>query len=152
MTTEADPIVACIERWHRHLRGDLPGGLDELLHEDVVFRSPIVFTPQEGREITKMYLMAAGGTLAAGSAGDTGGTGGGSSAGGFRYVREVLGGHDAMLEFETDVDGKYVNGVDIIHCDDEGRIVDFKVMLRPLQAINLVHEKMRAALEAGPPA
>ena len=56
-------IDGVVERWHRHLRGDLPGGLDELLHEDVVFYSPIVYTPQEGREITKLYLTAAGQTL-----------------------------------------------------------------------------------------
>lgn len=155
MSDPTDPIVGCLEKWHRHLRGELPGGLDELLHEDVVFLSPIVFTPQKGREVTKLYLMTAGGTLAPskGADGDGASSADGTNAkagagGGFRYVREIIGGHDAMLEFETSVDGKYVNGVDIICCDDEGRIVDFKVMLRPLQAINLVHEKMRAALEA----
>ena len=58
-----DPIEGCIENWHRHLHGDLTGGLDAILHEDCVFLSPIVFTPQQGREITKLYLTAAGGTL-----------------------------------------------------------------------------------------
>lgn len=155
MSDPTDPIVGCLEKWHRHLRGELPGGLDELLHEDVVFLSPIVFTPQKGREVTKLYLMTAGGTLAPSKGSDDAAPSGSAessakpgSGGGFHYVREIVGGHDAMLEFETTVDGKYVNGVDIIRCDDDGRIVDFKVMLRPLQAINLVHEKMRAALEA----
>ena len=139
-----------IERWHRHLRGDLPGGLDELLHPDVVFYSPIVYTPQEGREITKLYLMAAGQTLPgdAAAAGDGEGDGDGAgSSGGFRYTKKVLAGDTAVLEFETTVGGKYVNGVDIIRCDEDGRIVEFRVMIRPLQAVNLVHEQMRAALE-----
>ena len=135
-----------IERWHRHLRGDLPVGLDDLLHEDVVFYSPIVYTPQEGREITKLYLTAAGQTLP-GDGAREGGDGGGESSGGFRYTKQVLASDTAVLEFETTVGGKYVNGVDIIRCDDDGRIVEFRVMIRPLQAVNLVHEQMRAALE-----
>lgn len=145
-----DPIEAVIERWHQHLRGNLPGGLDELLADDCTFFSPIVYTPQEGKEITKLYLTAAGQTLP----GDTpsGGDGSGSdgsagSGGGFRYTKEVLAGDTAVLEFETTVQGKYVNGVDIIRCDDQGRIVEFRVMIRPLQAVNLVHEQMRAMLE-----
>jgi hypothetical protein len=138
-------IDGVVERWHRYLRGDLPGGLDELLHEDVVFYSPIVYTPQQGREITKLYLAAAGQTLP----GDTAGKGGSDdSAGRFRYTKQVLSGDMAVLEFETTLEGKYVNGVDIIRCDDDGRIVEFRVMIRPLQAINLVHAQMRAALEA----
>ena len=135
-----------IERWHRHLRGELPGGLDELLHPDVVFFSPIVYTPQEGREITKLYLTAAGQTLpgdpAVGDDGD-----GAPEEGGFRYTKHVLDGDTAVLEFETTVAGKYVNGVDVIRCDDDGKIVEFRVMIRPLQAVNLVHAQMKAALE-----
>ena len=57
-------------------------------------------------------------------------------------------GHDAVLEFETTIGGKYVNGIDLITCDDDGRIVEFKVMIRPLQAVNIVHEQMRAMLES----
>ncbi|MGB0822288.1 MAG: hypothetical protein ACPGR3_06975, partial [Ilumatobacteraceae bacterium] len=53
------PIHDVIERWHQHMRGQLPGGLDELLHDDVVFLSPVVFTPQEGKAITMLYLNAA---------------------------------------------------------------------------------------------
>ena len=142
------PIDAVIERWHRFLHGDLPGGLDDLLHDDVVFLSPIVFTPQRGKAITTMYLQAAAMTLP-GTAAD-GSTDGPPEerSGGFRYVKEVLAGHHAVLEFETTVEGKYVNGVDIITCDDDGRIVEFKVMLRPLQAVNLVHAQMGAMLQA----
>lgn len=151
-----DPIHACIERWHAHLRRDLPGGLDALLHEDCVFLSPIVFTPQRGREITKLYLRAAGGTLADVDPGTgTDDSGDGTPATGhdskFRYTKIIREGHHAMLEFETtiDVDGeqKYANGVDIITCDDDGMIVEFKVMMRPLQAIHAVHAQMKAMLE-----
>ena len=146
--SEPAPIEICIENWHRHLRGELPGGLDAILHEDCVFLSPIVFTPQQGREVTKLYLTAAGGTLGGDGGGDvTEALASSSSAGGFRYVKEVLQGHHAVLEFETTVEGKYANGVDIITCDDDGMITEFKVMMRPLQAINAVHAQMRAMLE-----
>ncbi len=139
--TDSDPIHTCIERWHQHLKGDLPGGLDALLHEDCVFLSPIVFTPQEGREITKLYLGAAGNTLGGDDApvGDSGGS--------FRYSKRILQGHQAMLEFETSIDGKYVNGVDIITCDNDAMITEFRVMIRPLQAVNLVHQQMKDMLE-----
>lgn len=146
-------IEEVVERWHQHLRGRLPGGLDELLADDVVFYSPIVFTPQEGKAITKAYLQAAGQTLPgdtpAGGGADPGGP---PSGGAFRYTKQVMSGDTAVLEFETTLQGKYVNGVDIIRCDDDGRIVEFRVMIRPLQAVNLVHEQMRAALEAMGPA
>ena len=138
-------IEAVIAKWHQHMRGQLPGGLDELLDDDVVFYSPIVYTPQEGKAITTMYLQAAGQTLPGDKGADA--PGGGGGGGGFRYTKEVLAGDTAVLEFETTVQGKYVNGVDIITCNDEGRIVEFRVMIRPLQAINLVHEQMRAMLE-----
>jgi hypothetical protein len=142
-------IEGVIERWHRYMRGEAPGGLDELLADDVVFYSPIVYTPQRGKAVTKLYLEAAGQTLPGGG-GDGGGDGGGGT-GRFRYTKEVVAGDTAVLEFETTVEGKYVNGVDIICCDDDGRIVEFRVMIRPLQAVNAVHQQMRAALEAMDP-
>ena len=115
-----DVIEPVIEKWHAHLRGELPGGLDELLDDDVVFYSPIVYTPQEGKAITKLYLEAAGQTLPGDStAGDA--SGGDGSAAGFRYTKQVLAGDTAVLEFETTVEGKYVNGVDIIRCNDAGK-------------------------------
>lgn len=138
------PIHQTIAAWHGFLRGELAGGLDELLHDDVVFYSPIVYTPQEGKAITKLYLEAAGQTLPGDKAGSSGATG---SGGGFHYTKQVLDGHTAVLEFETTVAGKYVNGVDIITCDDHGKIVEFRVMIRPLQAVNLVHQQMAAMLE-----
>ena len=128
-------IEDVVERWHRNLRGELPGGLGELLADDVVFYSPIVYTPQRGKEITTLYLQAAGVALP------------GEGEGSFRYTKQVAAGDTAVLEFETTVAGKYVNGVDIIRCNDAGQIVEFRVMIRPLQAVNAVHEQMRAQLE-----
>lgn len=140
-------IEETVAKWHEHLRGRLPGGLDELLADDVVFYSPVVYTPQQGKAITRAYLEAAYGALG----GEPSGSGSGTGGGGFRYTKQVVSGDTAVLEFETAVDGKYVNGVDIIRCDDDGRIVEFRVMIRPLQAVNAVHRQMAAALEAGPP-
>jgi hypothetical protein len=142
-----DPIHQCIARFHECIRGRLPGGWDALLHPDCVFLSPVVFTPQRGRDITKLYLSAAGGALA-GSPADSADDGlVVDDTHGFRYIKQICEGHHAMLEFETEVEGKYVDGVDIITCDDEGLIVEFKVMIRPLQAVNAVHAQMKAALE-----
>jgi len=132
-------IEHVIERWHEYLGGRLPGGLDELLDEDVVFYSPIVYTPQRGKAITALYLQAAAQTLP-GDKTTIGGTG-------FRYTKQVLAGDTAVLEFETTIDGKYVNGVDIIRANEAGRIVEFRVMIRPLQAVNLVHQQMASMLE-----
>ena len=120
-------IADVVARWHQHLRGELPGGLDELLADDVVFWSPVVHTPQHGKEITALYLRGAEQVL------------GGAA---FRYTKQVLDGDTAVLEFETDVDGTFVNGVDVVRCDDAGRIVEFRVMLRPLRAVTTVHEHM----------
>jgi len=141
------PIHDCIRRWHDCTNGRLEGGLDALLHPDCVFLSPVVFTPQRGREVTKLYLSAAGGTLAGSTANGPGDGLVVDAASGFRYVKQICDGHQAMLEFETEVDGKYVNGVDIITCDDEGLITEFKVMLRPLQAVNAVHAQMKSTLD-----
>ena len=137
-------IEQTVAHWHDFLRGRLPGGLDELLHDDVVFYSPIVYTPQEGKEVTKLYLHAATQTLP-GERPEGGDVSSGS--GGFRYTKQVLADDTAVLEFETTVEGKYVNGVDIIRCDADGKIVEFRVMIRPLQAVNLVHQQMAAMLD-----
>ena len=137
-------IHEVIEKWHLHMKGQLPGGLDELLDDDVVFISPIVFTPQEGKAITKLYLQAAGQTLPGEQKSSGAPTKGDKS---FRYIKEVLSGSTAVLEFETYVEGKYVNGIDMITCNEAGKITEFKVMIRPLQAINLVHKQMGEMLE-----
>lgn len=142
-------IRTVIDRWHAFLRGELPAGLDDLLDEDVVFYSPIVYTPQHGKALTSLYLQAAAATFPGNS---TASASPGGGPGHFRYTKEVLSGDTAILEFETEMEGKYVNGVDIIRCNDEGRVVEFRVMIRPLQAVNLVHKQMAAMLERMKPA
>ena len=137
-------IERTIEQWHRFLAGSLPGGLDELLADDVVFYSPVVFTPQKGKAVTMLYLNAAGSVFGGAAKPQTES---GGSASRFRYTKEILAGNQAVLEFEAELGGKYVNGVDIITCNDKGRIVEFRVMLRPLQAVNMMHQQMMAMLE-----
>ena len=132
-------IEQVVEKWEQFLAGELPEGLAGLLADDVVFYSPIVYTPQRGKDVTTMYLQAAAQTL----------PGDGDQP--FRYTKQLLAGDLAVLEFETSLEGKYVNGVDIIRCDDAGRIVEFRVMLRPLQAVNAVHEAMRSLLASMQP-
>jgi len=130
-----------IKKWHDHIKGEFLGGLDELLADDVIFYSPIVFSPQNGKELTTLYLMAAGNTFGGDKAKD--GTLEGSS---FKYTKEILEGNQAMLEFETQIDGKYINGVDIITFNESGKISEFKVMIRPLQAVQIIHEQMQKML------
>jgi hypothetical protein len=122
-----------IETWHRLVESVDPSGLDQLLAEDAVFLSPIVHTPQRGKALAKVYLTAALQVFPNPT---------------FRYSREIIGPSDAMLEFETEVDGVLVNGVDIIKWNESGEIVEFKVMIRPLKAIALIHERMGAMLAA----
>ena len=121
-----------IKTWHDIAARADAAALDSLLADDVVFHSPVVHTPQRGLAITKMYLGAAFNVL---------------NNEHFRYVREVIGERDAMLEFTTEIEGIHINGVDIIHWNEDSRIDDFKVMIRPLKAINLLHAKMKAMLE-----
>jgi len=121
-----------IAHWHRLLAARDAAGLAELLADDAVFHSPVVHLPQRGKALTQLYLAGAMQVL--------GGPG-------FRYLREVVGESDAMLEFEVEIDGILVNGVDLIHWNEAGRIDDFKVMIRPLKAINLVHQKMGELLQ-----
>jgi hypothetical protein len=108
-------------------------GLDRLLAEEVVFRSPVVHAPQKGRAITTQYLASAMRLL--GNAN-------------FRYVETWFSARSAVLEFETELEGLYINGVDIIHWDDEDKVTSFKVMVRPLKAINILHQAMATALQA----
>jgi len=131
-----------IKKWHDHIKGDFPGGFDELLADDVIFYPPIVFSPQKGKDLTTLYLMAAGNTFGGDQSRD-----GTLQESSFKYTKEVLDGNQAILEFETQIDGKYVNGVDIITFNSEGKISEFKVMIRPLQAVNIIHEKMQEILK-----
>jgi hypothetical protein len=135
-------IETCMKNWHLHLKGQYPGGLDALLADDCIFYSPVVFSPQKGKALTKMYLDAAGSTFSGGDKDKAPG----QTASPFKYTKEVLSGNCAVLEFETHIEGKYINGVDIITCDESGLIVEFKVMIRPLQAVNMLHQQMQTML------
>ena len=130
-----------IKKWHDHINGNFPGGFDELLASDVIFYSPIVFSPQKGKDLTILYLLAAGNTFGGDNSKD-----GSLQDSSFKYIKEVLGGNQAILECETQIDGIYVNGVDIITFNNKGKISEFKVMIRPLQAVNIIHEKMQEML------
>ena len=129
-----------LERWHHYIKSQDQKVLWDLLHPDAVFESPVVHTPQRGRDITFKYLASAGTVL--------GGPG-------FNYLGEWRNENGAVLEFENDVEGIKINGVDIITFSDDGRqITHFKVMVRPLKAINLLHRLMgeqlaKAAAAAG---
>ncbi len=122
-----------LETWHRLVRTRDSSGIGALLADEVVFHSPIVHTPQRGKALATQYLSAAFHVLFSPS---------------FRYVREIVGPTDALLEFETELDGVLVNGVDLIQWNDKRLITEFKVMLRPLKAINLVHQRMGELLKS----
>ena len=127
MTTTA------LETWHHLVKTGDASGLRDLIAEDAVFHSPVVHAPQLGRKVTVMYLSAAFKVFFNPT---------------FRYVREIVGAHDAMLEFETEIDGVVVNGVDIIKWNDAQQIVEFKVMIRPLKGMQVIHQKMGEMLAA----
>jgi len=118
--------------WHKLVEAKDADGLDNILADNVVFHSPIVHTPQAGKAITKLYLTAALHIFNNDS---------------FKYLREVICGKNAVLEFSAIVEGVTINGVDMITWGADGRITDFKVMIRPLKAINLVHRLMAEMLQ-----
>ena len=120
-----------LELWHDMLAKRDLRRLDEVLAEECVFLSPIVHTPQRGRELTSLYLTAALNVFNES----------------FQYLKEVVSPQHAVLEFTCEVDGIVVNGVDIMTFDEAGKIIEFKVMVRPLKAVNLLHAKMQAMLE-----
>ncbi|MEH6791036.1 nuclear transport factor 2 family protein [Parasphingorhabdus sp.] len=123
-----------LKAWHRHMEHKSPSGLSDQLADDAVFHSPVVHTPQAGKPIVMAYLSAADVVLNNDS---------------FHYVREIVDdeANMAMLEFALELDGVHVNGVDIISWNADGKIQDFKVMVRPLKAINKVWEEMGKMLE-----
>ena len=120
--------TAALDRWYDYMKSHDHKALWDLLHPDAVFESPVVHAPQRGREITFKYLAGAEKVL------------GGA---GFKYVGEWLSEKGAVLEFEREIEGIKINGVDIITFSDDGRLIThFKVMVRPLKAINLLHRLM----------
>ena len=123
-----------IAAWHAYMEsGGDPALLSALLSEDAVFHSPVVHTPQIGKAKVMMYLLSAAKVLGNDS---------------FSYVREIVDGNEAMLEFTADIDGILVNGIDLIRFDESIKIIDFKVMVRPLKAVNKLWEMMAAQLQA----
>ena len=124
-----------LESWHRIVVAQNPRGLDALLADDVVFHSPIVHTPQRGKATATRYLDAALHVFFNPS---------------FRVVRKLIGEADAIMEFESEVDGVIINAVDLIKWNRANQIIEFKVMVRPLKAINVVQQKMSERLQARP--
>ncbi len=124
--------INTISTWHDLVKSRNTKGLDALLADNVVFHSPVVHTPQIGKMVTSQYLAAAFHVFF----NET-----------FQYTREIIGPNDAALEFQVDIDDITVNGVDMLKWDSEGQIVEFKVLIRPLKAINLIHQKMAAMLQ-----
>lgn len=122
-----------IQQWHQMLESGDFSRLDALLADDVVFHSPVVWTPQRGKNLTKLYLLGAGQVL-------------GNEH--FEYVREIYGQNECVLEFKTQIDDIIIEGVDLIQWNEEDQITNFKVMVRPLKAINLLHQKMAEQLMA----
>lgn len=127
-------MKSSLKNLHTFLETRNPKILDELLANEVIFYSPIVWTPQEGKPITKLYLMAALEVF-------------GGENSNFKYVNQIIDNKQFILEFVTLIDGVTVNGVDMIEVNDDCKIISFKVMIRPLKAINKVHEKMGEMLE-----
>lgn len=125
-------MIDTLAVWHEVVKTRDMATLATLLADEVVFHSPVVHTPQRGKVITLRYLQGAMHVL---------------NSAHFRYEREIVGPRDAMLEFATEIDGVHVNGVDLIRWNDSGQIVDFKVMVRPLKAVNVLHQKMSEMLE-----
>jgi hypothetical protein len=124
--------TAALDAWYSFVKSHDRAALWDALHPDAVFESPVVHTPQRGREITFKYLASAEQVL--------GGPG-------FKYVGEWQSANGAVLEFETEIEGIIINGVDIIRFSDDGKLIThFKVMVRPLKAINLLHRLMSEQL------
>lgn len=122
-----------ISRWHKVMKNYELDDLDNILSKDVIFFSPVVFKAMNGKEITKMYLSAAGKSF---------------NLEKFQYTNEIHDGLHSILEFETFIDDISVNGVDMIEWNEDGKIVNFKVMVRPLKAVQKVQQKMVEALES----
>lgn len=119
--------MEALKKWHAAVENRDISILDEILAEDVVFHSPVVWTPQNGKEITKMYLFAAMHVI------------GGKD---FTYSKEIVSKDQACLEFTTKIDDIILNGVDIITFDEENKIIEFKVMVRPLKGMMILKDKM----------
>ena len=124
-----------LQKWHDFVQHRDPVLLDQILADEAHFHSPVVHTPQRGKKIVAAYLSAALGLLATPGVEHS-----------FKYVNKVIDERHFFLEFECLLDGIHVNGIDMIEINEEGKIIKFKVMVRPLKAIHMVHQKMGEAL------
>tara|TARA_Y100000768_G_scaffold65707_1_gene45605 strand:- start:111 stop:506 length:396 start_codon:yes stop_codon:yes gene_type:complete len=122
-----------IHKWHEVMKNSELELLDKIIADDATFSSPVVFKPMLGKEITMMYLSAAGQSF---------------NMEKFQYTKEIHDGMNSVLEFETYIDEISVNGVDIIEWNEDGKIANFKVMIRPFKAVQKVQQKMVEALES----
>ena len=123
-----------VAAWHDYMKsGGNAALLSAQLADDAVFHSPVVHSPQEGKAKVMLYLLSAAKVLGNES---------------FTYVREIVDGNDALLEFTSEIDGILINGIDLIKFDDLGKIIDFKVMVRPVKAVNKLWEMMAAQLQS----
>jgi hypothetical protein len=127
--TEQPPALRA---WHAVAASGDPALLIELLADDVEFRSPAVFRPQPGKQLTTWYLAAAiivlGPTL--------------------RYVHEWHDDSSAVLEFEAELEGVYVQGVDMLRWNEADKLTSFTVIVRPMRGLEKLVELMRRQLAA----
>ena len=121
-----------IKKWHQVVKDSNFQLLEDILDDSVVFYSPVVFTPQKGKKITLMYLSAVATLFNIES---------------FSYTHEIIEGNMASLEFELELDGIHINGLDLITWNNEQKIIEFKVFIRPLQGLNILHEMMGNSLK-----
>ena len=121
-----------IKKWHKVIETDNLELLNDIIADNAIFSSPVVFKPMEGKEITMMYLNAAGESF---------------NMEKFEYTKEIHDGMNSVLEFETYIDEISVNGVDMIEWNEDGKISNFKFMIRPYKAVQKVQEKMIEALD-----
>ena len=139
--------MEAVKIWHQAMKSKDASIWNELLDDNVVFHSPVVFTPQKGKKITMMYLMAATGVF--GSADNESSLSESMQAKSkFHYVNEIVGENSALLEFESEIEGTYINGADLLKWNENNKLTEVKVMVRPLQAVNMLHQKMKAMLES----
>ena len=122
-----------ISRWHDVVNLRDYNALTEILDEHVIFYSPVVYTPQRGKDITLKYLMAASEVF---------------NASNFKYHKEIIGETNASLEFTLTIEDTDINGIDLISWNESGLITEFKVFIRPLQGVNIIHKMMGNMLES----
>ena len=122
-----------INKWHEVVANQDHDLLKSILAENVIFYSPVVFTAQKGKDLTFLYLMAAAQVFNNKS---------------FSYIKEIINENHATLEFELNINGIEINGIDLITWNEEGMIVEFKVFIRPLQGVNVIHKMMQQMLES----